>query len=91
MTRCQGLSPGHLIARVLHSCRQLVATLILVLHFLSLYIKRGTFHGLVQDVRPKQGGPPVGPRLVQRGDVAKAAYEGSKPVTINACMCGSGH
>ncbi|GIL48333.1 hypothetical protein Vafri_4610 [Volvox africanus] len=44
-----------------------------------------------QDVRPKPGGPPVGPRLLRRGDVAKATYEGSKPLTINACMCGGGH
>lgn len=44
-----------------------------------------------QDIRPKAGGPPVGPRLVTRGDVAKSKYDGSKPLTINPCMCGGGH
>ncbi|GLC40021.1 hypothetical protein PLESTB_001519800 [Pleodorina starrii] len=44
-----------------------------------------------QDVRPKPGGPPVGPRLLKRGDVAKATYDGSLPVTVNPCLCGSSH
>jgi formamidase len=43
-----------------------------------------------QDVRPKKGGPPVGPQLVARGDVARSPYGGSAPLTVNLCMC-SGH
>lgn len=27
-----------------------------------------------QDIRPKKGGPPVGPKLVTRGDVCKCTY-----------------
>ena len=42
-----------------------------------------------QDIRPKKGGPPVGPTLIKRGDVPKTPYEGSLPITINGC-CG-GH
>lgn len=41
-----------------------------------------------QDVRPKKGGPPVGPRLVMRGDVAKATYDGDKPTFKNPCVSG---
>ena len=33
-----------------------------------------------QDIRPKKGGPPVGPRLVTHGDVCKCPYGGSLPV-----------
>jgi len=33
-----------------------------------------------QDVRPKAGGPPVGPKLISRGDVCKCPYKGSLPV-----------
>ncbi|KAG2499463.1 hypothetical protein HYH03_002410 [Edaphochlamys debaryana] len=44
-----------------------------------------------QDVRPKAGGPPVGPRLITRGDVAVSTYDGTKPRTINMCMCGAAH
>ncbi|GAQ84280.1 formamidase [Klebsormidium nitens] len=36
-----------------------------------------------QDIRPKAGGPPVGPRLITRGDVAKSTYDGSLPVFKN--------
>jgi hypothetical protein len=43
-----------------------------------------------QDVRPKKGGiPPQGVSLRGRGDVAKATYDGSLPLTINACLCHS--
>eukprot|EP00898_Chlorokybus_atmophyticus_P003375 jgi/Chlat1/4038/Chrsp26S04090 len=38
-----------------------------------------------QDVRPKAGGPPVGPRLVTRGDVANCSYTGDKPTFVNPC------
>ncbi|KAK9823995.1 hypothetical protein WJX72_006864 [[Myrmecia] bisecta] len=40
-----------------------------------------------QDVRPKKGGPPVGPRLVKRGDVPRATYDGSAPTFKNPCGC----
>ena len=43
----------------------------------------------LQDIRPKRGGPPVGPKLIKRGDVPKEPYDGSLPLTINGC-CG-GH
>jgi hypothetical protein len=43
-----------------------------------------------QDVRPKKGGiPPQGVSLRGRGDVAKASYDGSLPLTVNACLCHS--
>ncbi|KAF6260785.1 formamidase [Scenedesmus sp. NREL 46B-D3] len=43
-----------------------------------------------QDVRPKKGGiPPQGVSLRGRGDVAKAIYDGSLPLTINQCLCHS--
>jgi formamidase len=41
-----------------------------------------------QDIRPKKGGPPVGPRLIKRGDVPKVPYEGSLPIAINPCCHG---
>jgi hypothetical protein len=43
-----------------------------------------------QDVRPKKGGIPAqGVSLRGRGDVAKASYDGSLPLTVNACLCHS--
>jgi formamidase len=44
-----------------------------------------------QDIRPKKGGPPVGPKLITHGDVAKATYDGTEPLTINLCMCAGKH
>jgi len=44
-----------------------------------------------QDIRPKKGGPPVGPQLITRGDVCKSTYDGSLPVTQNMCMCAGKH
>lgn len=45
-----------------------------------------------QDIRPKKEGPgpQLGPKVMSRGDVPRAIYDGSKPLTINPCMCG-GH
>ncbi|CAM6118197.1 unnamed protein product [Calypogeia fissa] len=39
-----------------------------------------------QDIRPKRGGPPVGPRLVKRGDVAKSTYDGILETTKNLAL-----
>ncbi len=36
-----------------------------------------------QDIRPKYDGPPVGPKLIKRGDVAKCTYDGSLPTFSN--------
>ncbi|KAG0589333.1 hypothetical protein M758_1G012900 [Ceratodon purpureus] len=36
-----------------------------------------------QDIRPKKGGPPVGPRLITRGDCPSCPYEGSLPTQKN--------
>lgn len=36
-----------------------------------------------QDIRPKKGGPPVGPRLISRGDCPSVPYEGSLPTQKN--------
>ena len=38
-----------------------------------------------QDIRPKAGGPPVGPKLMRRGDVAKMPYTGKFPTFKNPC------
>lgn len=40
---------------------------------------------ILQDIRPKKGGPPVGPQLITRGDVPKVPYEGSLPLMKNPC------
>ena len=40
-----------------------------------------------QDVRPKKGGPPTGPQLVLRGDVAKSTYDGDNVTFRNPCGC----
>jgi len=40
-----------------------------------------------QDIRPKKGGPPVGPKLVTRGDAPMAPYAGSLPTFKNPCPC----
>ncbi|PSC69699.1 formamidase isoform A [Micractinium conductrix] len=40
------------------------------------------------DVRPKKGGPPTGPRLMTRGDVAKCTYDGQGVTFRNPCGCG---
>lgn len=43
---------------------------------------------MLQDIRPCRDGPPVGPRLISRGDLAKAKYDGSLPITkpaFNGC------
>ena len=40
---------------------------------------------LLQDIRPKQGGPPVGPKLVTRGDAPMSPYEGKLEVFKNPC------
>lgn len=42
----------------------------------------------VQDIRPKQGGPPVGPKLIKRGDVPKSSYDGNLPIFKNPCCAG---
>ena len=42
----------------------------------------------LQDIRPKVGGPPVGPKLIKRGDVAKSSYDGSLPTFKNPCCAG---
>jgi formamidase len=36
-----------------------------------------------QDIRPNYEGPPVGPKLIKRGDVAKCTYDGSLPTFNN--------
>lgn len=36
-----------------------------------------------QDIRPKKGGPPVGPRLIKRGGCLSVPYEGSMPTQKN--------
>ncbi len=40
---------------------------------------------IVQDIRPKQGGPPVGPKLITRGDAPMTPYSGSLPTFKNPC------
>ena len=40
---------------------------------------------VLQDIRPCREGPPVGPRLIKRGDLVKAKYDGSLPITKPAC------
>jgi formamidase len=40
-----------------------------------------------QDVRPKHEGPPTGPKVVQRGDVCKATYDGTAVTFRNPCGC----
>jgi hypothetical protein len=40
-----------------------------------------------QDIRPKKGGPPVGPKLVTHGDAPMAPYAGSLPTFKNPCPC----
>lgn len=42
-----------------------------------------------QDVRPKQGGPPTGARLVKYAQVPQVKYEGDAPTFVNPC-CGGG-
>ncbi len=47
-----------------------------------------------RDLRPKasdDGVPPQGVALEIRGDVARAPYTGSLPITVNMCMCGASH
>lgn len=36
-----------------------------------------------QDIRPKKGGPPVGPRLITRSGCPSCPYEGSIPTQKN--------
>ncbi|KAL6000346.1 hypothetical protein ACLOJK_024041 [Asimina triloba] len=36
-----------------------------------------------QDIRPKQGRVPVGPRMVRKPDVLKCTYDGNLPSTKN--------
>ncbi|KAL0040283.1 hypothetical protein WJX77_002258 [Trebouxia sp. C0004] len=38
-----------------------------------------------QDIRPCKEGPPVGPKLINRGDLAKCKYDGSLPLTKPTC------
>lgn len=44
------------------------------------------FKHYIQDVRPKKGGPPVGPRLITRGDVPKSVYDGNLPTFKNLAL-----
>jgi formamidase len=39
-----------------------------------------------QDIRPKRAGPPVGPRLIERGDVARSTYDGILETTKNLAL-----
>ncbi|KIY92272.1 hypothetical protein MNEG_15691 [Monoraphidium neglectum] len=34
-----------------------------------------------QDIRPKKGGPPTGPRLIKHAQVPQEPYDGGKPTT----------
>ena len=39
----------------------------------------------LQDIRPCMDGPPVGPKLISRGDLVKCKYDGSLPLTNPTC------